>query len=215
MNKIKSIKYSVGLFSFLLVAWGFYRFLFQLPEEIEELIVKPVIWLVPTLFIVFIREKSNLASLGVTAKNIFPALYFALALGVVFAIEGIVLNFVKYGGFNFAANIGDKAIFASLGISFVTGISEELAFRGYIFNRIWQATGREWTSNLVTSFGWAAIHLPVNIFVLGLSPAAIGLNLFLTFIFGVGSALVFARTKNVFSSVFLHVLWEWPIILFR
>lgn len=215
MGKIKSIKYSVGIFTFLLLVWGFYRFLFQLPEEIEELVVKPAIWLVPTLYIVLVLEKGKLKSLGITGKNIFPAIYFSLALGVVFAIEGIVLNFAKYGGFNFAANIGGKNLLASLGISFVTGISEEIAFRGYIFNRVWQATGKEWTSNLATSLAWAVIHLPVNIFVLGISIEAIILNLFLTFIFGVGSALVFARTKNVFSSIFLHVLWEWPIILFR
>jgi membrane protease YdiL (CAAX protease family) len=39
--------------------------------------------------------------------------------------------------------------------------------------------------------------------------------LLLTTLFGVGSAFIYARTKNVFSSIFLHVLWEWPIILFR
>jgi len=37
----------------------------------------------------------------------------------------------------------------------------------------------------------------------------------LTTLFGIGSAFVFARTRNVFSSILLHVLWEWPIILFR
>jgi membrane protease YdiL (CAAX protease family) len=39
--------------------------------------------------------------------------------------------------------------------------------------------------------------------------------LFITAIFGFGSAFLFAKTGNVASSILLHVLWEWPIILFR
>lgn len=214
-TKTNLIKNSVGLFTFLLIVWGFYRFLFQLPEEIEELIIKPFIWLLPTILIVLIREKRKITSLGITTKNLFPAIYFAIGLGAVFAIEGLVLNFVKYGALNFSANIGTKSLLTALAISFATGISEEIAFRGYIFNRIWEATNAEWRSNLLTSLAWGTIHLPVNVFVLHLPPAVIGLNLLLTFLFGVGSALIFARTKNVFSSIFLHVLWEWPIILFR
>ncbi len=215
MAKLSKLKNSIFLFSFLFIVWGFYRLLFQLPEEIEELVIKPVIWLGPTFYLVFVREKQKLSSLGVTAKNLFPAIYFALALGILFALEAVVINFVKYGGFNFGANIGDKPLLISLLLSFATAISEEISFRGYIFNRIWQVTGKEWASNLITSLAWALIHLPVTFFVLNLGMAAAMTSFFLTFLFGLGSAFVFARTKNVASSIFLHVLWEWPIILFR
>jgi membrane protease YdiL (CAAX protease family) len=30
-----------------------------------------------------------------------------------------------------------------------------------------------------------------------------------------GSAFIFSRTKNIWGSILLHVLWAWPIILFR
>jgi len=211
---LERLKNAISLAAFLLVAWGFYRFLFQFPEEIEELIIKPIVWLGATYYFVK-KERAKASSLGITSKNLFPAIYLSLALGAVFVIEGLVVNFVKYGSFNFAANIGQKALFAALGLSFATAISEEITFRGYIFNRVWKALGNEVWANLSTSFVWALIHVPITIFVWKLSLGAALLYLLLTTIFGIGSAFVFARTKNVASSILLHVLWEWPIILFR
>lgn len=199
---------------FILIVWGFYRVLFKLPDNIEELILKPIIWLTPLLFILR-KEKLGINSLGITLKNLFPAVYLSLGLGAIFAIEAIFLNFLKYKTFNFGANIGEGGLMLSLAISFATAFSEEVSFRGYIFNRLWGVLGNEWLANTVTSFIWALIHIPVTIFVWKLTFSAAALYLFLTFLFGMGSAFVFARTKNVFSSVFLHVLWQWPIILFR
>jgi len=148
-------------------------------------------------------------------QNLFPAIYFSLGLGAVFAIEAVFLNFVKYGSFNFGAYIGPGALLPALGISLATAVSEEVSFRGYIFNRLWWVLKNEWLANLITSFGWALVHIPVAIFVWKLDFSAAMVYLFLTTLFGIGSAFVFSRTKNIVSSILLHVLWSWPIILFR
>jgi len=86
-NNSETLKNAVNLGAFLLVAWGFYRFLFQLPEEIEELFIKPAVWLGATIYLVK-KEKSSFSSLGITSKNLFPAIYLSLALGALFVIEG-------------------------------------------------------------------------------------------------------------------------------
>jgi membrane protease YdiL (CAAX protease family) len=213
-SKTVLIKHSTILAFYLLVVWGFYRFLFQLPEEIEELFIKPVIWLIP-VFILLGKEKLGLSSLGFTLKNLFPSIYLSLGLGAVFVIEALVINYVKYGGLNFGANIGALPFMTSLGLSFATAISEETAFRGYLFNRVWYVFKNEWSANILTSVVWALVHVPVTFFVWKLDASAAAIYLVLTTIFGIGSAFVFARTRNIFSSIFLHVLWEWPIILFR
>lgn len=214
MKKELVVKHTTILATFILLVWGFYRILFKLPDEIEELILKPIIWLIPIFFILK-KEGLGLSSLGITLKNLFPAIYLSLGLGAIFAIEAVLINFVKYGSFNFNANIGQTALLTSLGLSFATAVSEEISFRGYLFNRIWQVLGNEWLANILTSLVWALVHIPVTVFVWKLNLTAAILYLFLTTLFGIGSAFVFARTRNVFSSIFLHVLWEWPIILFR
>jgi len=188
--------------------------LFKLPDNVEELVVKPIIWLVP-IFYLTIKEKFPLSSLGITFKNLFPSIYLSLGLGAIFVFEAVLTNFLKYGHLNFAANIGTTPILASLGISFATAFSEETAFRGYIFGRLSHALKDEWAANITSTIIWTVVHIPIAFFVWKLDLASAIIYLILTAAFGVGSAFIFGRTKNVFGSVLLHVLWEWPIILFR
>lgn len=212
---MKSFKYAVYLAVYLLIVWGFYRFLFKMPDEIEELVLKPIIWLVPVFYLVK-KERLGLDSLGITTKNLFPAVYYALGLGSVFVIEALVVNYLKYDGqFNLGANIGALPLLPALGLSFATAISEEIAFRGYVFTRVWKFMNNEISANLLTSIFWAMIHVPITIFVWKLDLTASIVYLLLTTIFGIGSSFVFARTKNIVSPILLHVLWQWPIILFR
>lgn len=213
-KKETALKNATIYASYLLIIWGFYRLLFKLPDQIEELVIKPVLWLVPLIFLLN-KERLGISSLGFTFKNLFPAVYFALGLGSIFVFEAMIINFVKYGGLNFAANIGSLPFAASFGLSFATAVTEETAFRGYIFQRVWLTLKNEWLANIATSFVWALIHVPATIFVWKLNAGAAILYLVLTTIFGIGSSFVFARTKNILSSILLHVLWEWPIILFR
>jgi membrane protease YdiL (CAAX protease family) len=208
---IKNItKYS----AYLILVWAFYRFLFRLPDQVEELIVKPVLWLAP-LFWFLKKEGVGISSLGITFRKLFPAIYLSIGLGMIFVGEGLLTNYLKYGGFHFGANLGSTPFIASLGLSFITAFSEETAFRGYIFSRLLVALKSELAANVVQTILWTAIHIPIAFFVWGYSLSQGMVYLFLTAVFGLGSAFIFARTKNVAGSVLLHVLWEWPIILFR
>lgn len=213
-TKVSFIKHSAILSAYLLIVWGFYRVLFKLPDEIEEVFIKPLVWLIPVFYFTN-KEKLNLGSLGITFKNFFPSVYLALGLGSIFVIEALISNFVKYNGFNFAANIGSTALLPALGVSLATAISEEISFRGFLFNRLWSALGKESLANFITTIIWTLIHIPVTIFIMKLDLTASIVYLLLVFIFGFGSSYIFAKTKNVSSSILLHLLWEWPIILFR
>ncbi len=137
-------------------------------------------------------------------------------LGAVFAVEGLLTNYLKYGDFSFIKLTYTQAAFlGAVGLSFATAISEETVFRGYIFNRLYKIWQNEWLANLVSTFCFALIHLPITIFVLRYSPVEILIYLFLVGIFSFGSGFVFARTGNIASSIIMHVLWAWPIVLFR
>jgi membrane protease YdiL (CAAX protease family) len=214
-QNVNLIKNVTSYSAYLLVIWVFYRFLFKFPDEVEELVIKPVLWLLPLFYFVFKKEQARLASIGFTLKNFFPAIYFAIGLGSIFVIEGLITNYLKYGQLNFGANLGNLPFMTSLGLSFATAFTEETAFRGYIFSRLWIASKNEWTANAITTVLWTAIHSPIAFYVWKLDLSAGIIYLVLTAIFGFGSSFVFARTRNIISSILLHVLWQWPIILFR
>lgn len=200
--------------AYLIVVWAFYRFLFRFPDSVEELVIKPIVWLLPVFYFVG-KERMNLSSIGITFKNLFPTIYLSLGLGSIFVIEGLISNYLKYGYLNFGANIGTIPLLPSLGLSFATAFSEETAFRGYIYSRLSMVFKGEIVPNLIQALAWIAIHVPIAFFIWKYTFAQAVVYLFITAIFGIGSAFIFSRTKNIFGSILLHVLWEWPIILFR
>lgn len=214
MKKVLTIKDTTVFFTYLLIVWGFYRLLLQVPDPFDEVMVKPLVWLLPVYFLLK-KEKLTWESVGVTSKNAFKAIYFALFLGFIFAFEGVLINFMKYDGLSFAANVGERSLIASLLISFVVATSEEIAFRGYIFSRLKVLFSSELRAALISSVGWVLIHMPIAIFDWKLAIGPLLGYLLLVFAFGFASCVLFARTKNILSSILLHVLWAWPIILFR
>lgn len=217
MDKKLSLRHVFALFSFIFVVWAIYRYFPEiLPTWAEEVILKPVIWLIPTFWLVKKIEKLPLASLGMTKINLFPSLYWGIGLGMVFSLEGLLTNILKYGNLSLETlQYTPLPFIGALALSFITAFSEELVFRGYIFNRLWQVWKKELLASIVSAILFAIIHLPIGVFVLGYAPTVMLTFLFLVFIFGIGSAFVFARTGNIASSILLHVLWSWPIVLFK
>lgn len=214
-SRATTLKFVGSYICYLFIVWGLYRAAIPLPQEVDEFLLKPLIWLVPLFFIVFKKEKLGLNSLGITTKNLFPAIYFSFGLGAIFAIEGMLINFLKYDTFNFSANIGSQPLLYAFGLSIATAISEEISFRGYVFNRLEKIFENEIIANVVATFFWTLLHAPLVFFVLKLPMGEAGVYLAITAIFGLGAGFVFSRTQNVFSSILLHLLWQWPIILFR
>ena len=51
INKTTAIKNATMFAAYLFIVWGFYRLIFKLPDEVEELVLKPLIWLVPLVFL--------------------------------------------------------------------------------------------------------------------------------------------------------------------
>jgi hypothetical protein len=181
---------------------------------LEELVVKPVIWLVPLYFLIK-KEKANLASIGIVFNNFFKVVYFVLSLGFVFSFFALLINYLKYNGFAFAANIGEVTFWGAVGLSFITAVSEEVAFRGYLLTRLINTVKSEINANLIISVGWALIHLPVAVLDWKLEPSFLLVYIIVIFLFSIGTTFVFLRTRNIAAPILLHVLWQWPIILFR
>lgn len=208
-------KYPLYYLIYLFAVWTIFRLSGVITtQELDEFVIKPIIWLVPVLWLIK-KERVGISSLGITSKNLFPAIYLSLFLGALFTLLALGANYLKYGNFTFTANLGEKGVLLILITSFATAISEEVAFRGYIFNRFLTNFDNEFFANLVTSLSWVVIRIPATVSILGYGLGGGIVFLSLSFLYSVGACFIFGRSKNIFSTIFLHVLWSWPIILFR
>lgn len=208
-------KNALSLYAILLIVWGFYRVFLKIDDRVEEIFIKPIVWLGPLVFFLK-KEGVGISSLGWVSTNLFKSIYLSLGLGALFGGVGLASHFAKYGGkISFSSfGLDSNTLAITLFVSFVTAIVEESVFRGYILTRLRGPLG-EMGAIFATTIAWVVIHLPVLIFAYQMGIGDLGIRFLLTFVFGLGSSILFLRTKNIVSSILLHVLWSWPIILFR
>ena len=118
----------LAIYVVVLLAWGVYRFFYQLSEPLDEFIAKPLIFLGPVFWYLSRYEKNNWRLLGFKSKHIIKDIYLGVGLGMLLGAEGLIFNFIKYQGFNFepVAAAGEFCFFGLMLLSTATAITEEI-----------------------------------------------------------------------------------------
>lgn len=205
-----------SLYFFILVTWSFYRYFFRLPEWLEEIVIKPLIWLTPTILLVIYQEKKKLTSIGLSLRDFFKNLYLGWGLGAFFAFEGLISNAIKYRGLLFIPmGLSLVDLIRMLLISLFTAFSEEIVFRGYIMNRLNEVTKNEFLANIISAILFSLIHIPIAMFVLQYDLNSLFSYLFLMLVLGIADGYVFVRTGTIVAPTLAHALWNFSVILFR
>lgn len=205
--KTKSIKAGLlaGLFVYLLLAWGTYRFLTDFPMPVDELVFKPLIWLIPVLILVWQVEGRGAASLGLFFDQPFKRIVLGLLLSLFILSEYLIALVLKGKpiGFNPQQLSVLPGFLYSLSC-LATGVVEELTFRGFFMTRINQLINSKLSANIFAGLLFFLIHLPILIFDQGL--AARGLVEYFV-LFGSLSLLdgyVFWWTKGIVAPISAH-----------
>lgn len=200
----------------LFTVWTLYRYFLSLPETVEEFLIKPAIWLGLIIPVVLLFEKRPLSSLGLSGKNFYRNVYIGLGLGTLFALEGVIVNYLKYGKTSFLAPTANTNEFLLLFVmSFATGLTEEIVSRGYFMNRLWEIIRSETIANLMSSLMFTVIHLPIAIFALHYGAFDLVIYLWTIFLLGLADGYIFARTKTIVAPTITHTMWNLSIVLFR
>jgi len=188
----RNIKRLIFYFVYLVIVWGSFRYFVRLPEIIEELWFKPVLWLLPLIWWQF----SLKSRLNMFKGNKVGALLWGLLGGVIYVILLRVLV-----GRSFSLDVN------KVGIAFVTAVVEELTFAGFMLSVLLaEKKGEEWSLFFV-SLGFALIHLPINIFVLHLPIVALLGAFLLAFCVGMINGFLRLRSKSVWSPILAHFMY--------
>jgi membrane protease YdiL (CAAX protease family) len=204
------------IWGWILLVWCLYRYLFRLPEPVDEFIFKPLIFVLPVFWYVLKKENRGLESIGLSGKNLFSSIYIGLGFGAVFAIEGIIVNTVKYG----ALSIKPITSLVSYGlgplfiISIATAFSEELLNRGFLFNRIFEYTKKLEYSAFLSALLFVLLHVPILVTALHLKGLVLIIFFVTNFILGFVNSLLFANKRTIIAPMLVHVFWNMTVALY-
>lgn len=204
------------LWGWILLVWSLYRYFFKLPEAVDEFVAKPLVFVVPVLWYVLKKEKRNLESLGLTGKKFFTSLYIGLGFGFVFALEGIVSNFIKYGKIqiNPIAALDQYGLGLLLVLSFATAFSEELLNRGFLFKRIMEKTKSLPYAALLSTVLFTLLHVPILVTSLKLHGVTLVLFFVTDFILGLANSMLFYSTGGLLAPILVHIFWNMTVALY-
>ena len=192
-------------FLYLLIIWGAYRFLWLGNYLWDELFFKPLLWLLPTLYLVKKIEKKELISLGLVFNK--PLKNILLGIGISFFISGEYLLAIFIKGRQISLNPegirGFYWLFYFIAC-LATGLVEEIAFRGFFMTRINKLINNKLISNIIAGFLFFLIHLPILIFVQMQDFGGIMQFFVLSLSLGVIDGYFFWKTKGILAPIVAH-----------
>ena len=166
----------------------------RLPEVIDELWFKPVIWLVPLFWwqVSDVRKRVILFK-GKPAK----AAVWGLMVGLFY--YAVVKMVTKTSWLDFS--------WSQIGISFATAVIEEVTFAGIILPRLLAETKKINISLAVVAVMFALTRLPINLFVFHLSLTAVIGAFGLAFFVGLVNGFVRLRSDSTFAAIIAHFMY--------
>jgi len=205
MDNKKNIFKITLFFTYLLVIWGAYRFLWQGNYFWDELFFKPLLWLLPTLYLVKRIEKSKLISLGLIFRKPLKDIFLGISVSLFILGEYLLAFYLK----------GQKIGFNPQGITgfhwpfyftacLTTGLVEEITFRGFFMTRINKIINDKLIANIIAGFLFFLIHLPILLFAQGQNLRGIMEFIVIFGSLGLIDGYVFWRTKGILAPIVAH-----------
>lgn len=207
----QELLYIGGYFLFLFVFWSISRLLI-LPKleqflsntsftyALSELVLKMLIWVLP-VYLILKSQKLNTISFLKLNSHISKGLLYGMSLGIIF----LIINIMKVRNINRHISYSDF-----INTFLVVGIIEEIAFRGYIMQKL-KLYMKAIPSNVVTSLMFMSIHIPMSIYTYNVHPLYFIQVGILSFIFG----YFFEETDSLICPIIMHSLWDLSMVLIQ
>lgn len=177
----------------VLTLWTFYRLNFAEKLLIDEILIKPLIWLTP----VMLATKFNFSSLGFSKKSILKNISLGLFVGLVLSLERV---FLKHLPFQFS--------FAIIISAFFTAVTEEIFFRGYLLNRWLKLFSSPIVAMVINGLFFTLTHVPIALFIFHYFGYDLFTYLLVNFVSGFVDVILFYYTKSTYTTIGNHFVWN-------
>ena len=196
------------------LVWAGYRYFWQMPEWVEEIILKPVVFVLPVwIYLKTKQPKVTLVDLGFHRAKFMAILGWGVGFGLFLTLENLVIWWSKWSGIS--ANVFlPSHLLISAAVSLATALTEEILYRGFLLDKIWQLTGRAYTANLLTTMLFVIGHLGVGVFRLNYFGNDLAVYLLTISVIGFTQGFIYLETRSVAATTMAHALWNFSNTLF-
>ena len=177
---------------------------FEAVDILVELIRSGVVILLPLAIIVqFTRQTTD--SLGLRKTDAWKMIVLGLFPSSVFFM--LLVLAVPFAGAGFATLSASSHAYRFVDF-LLTGLSEEIVWRGYVQTRLIARTTRMF-GLLAASLAFGLWHLPINYLTFGGIGEAFAVSLLIQFPLGLGFGYMMMRCQNILPSAVYHLFFNW------
>ncbi|MCE9668377.1 CPBP family intramembrane metalloprotease [Myxococcus stipitatus] len=179
------------------------------PEEVRRVLPEPYWALGVTLLVSWVcvrLERQPLTSLGLRLDSTWLREVALGTVGGVMLIGLVALGVWLAGGFSLVRTWDDGAgvILRSAWLMLGVALFEELAFRGYVFQRLTRGVGSRWAQGLM-----AVVFCLAHPFGGEMATSMKVVAMLNTFLAGLMLGLCYVRTRSLALPVGVHLGWNW------
>ena len=217
-KSLSPMQRALNLWAIVLILWSVYRTKLQLPEWFDELIAKPLIFIVPVyLYIQNFETKPFFESIYLTRKNVFNNVKTALAIGVLLTGTAIAANYFRHGSFSLSTELfrmGTLKLLFIIILSLATAFSEELLSRGFILKRLFEDSNNIYSASFLSSILFLVLHIPILLTNNQLGGSLILLFFMTDFILSMVNSFLYLEGKNLVAPILVHAFYNLAIIFY-
>ncbi|PIV09548.1 hypothetical protein COS31_05210 [Candidatus Roizmanbacteria bacterium CG02_land_8_20_14_3_00_36_15] len=215
-KKVSPTQKALNLWAVILIVWSVYRVNLRMPEWFDELVAKPLVFIVPVYYYLKTVDKKNFfPALFLKPRMILKDLLFGLMIGAVFIASALLANYFRFKKLIFFSQPPalNYVLWVSL-LALATGISEEILSRGFILKKLYEDSHNIYTASFFASILFFFLHVPIlftNIHITG--------NLLLIFmltdmILSLVLSFIFLTRQSLTLPIIIHALYNIVLTLF-
>lgn len=194
----------VGWF-LIVVVWGAYRSFFVLPEFIEELIFKPIVFVFPVIF--YLKKRGDSLKKSLALHFNVHVLIWGVGFGLFLACENILLWQFKEKAF-FLTNFSSFALLLMAVTALGTAVSEEVLYRGFLLRNFERLLKSQYRANALVALLFVFGHVGVAVFSFGYQGTALASYLVFIWTIGYAQGFIYQRSQSLYAPIIAHALWN-------
>lgn len=213
VKKVSPLQQTLNVWAVILIIWSLYRAYFQtdLPVWADELIAKPLVFILPVFYYITKVEKTNFFSgTSLSLKNIKINILLGVLIGLIFFIGAGLGFFVRSKDFLPLINrlLDYQLILYFLPIALATSISEEVLSRGFVLKRLFGDSKNAIASSFFGSILFLFLHIPILLTNDRIVGTVLLRVLFMDFVLSMAVSLIYLERKNLVPPILIHAFYN-------
>ncbi len=216
MNKNPStLQRVLNIWAIVLIIWSIYRTKLMLPEWFDEIIAKPLVFILPVYYsITRYEQKPFFQQIWLKRKTIVTDTTTGLLVGLIFLVAAFFSNYVRFGDLSFVENVFKTNLLLAGILTIFTAVSEEILSRGFILKRLYEDSSNMYSASFIASTLFLVLHIPILFTIPNLSGSLLLLFLGTDFILSLVNSFIFLDRKSLLAPILIHAMYNFAILFY-